>query len=95
MRKLVCSGFLLLASLQFAAAETPSVSSPDSITIEEGEQCVKTPGKLKCRWDGPCVQEGNVCQSCIGGTQYQHSLGCWSCSAGTSLAKVNGDWVCQ
>ena len=40
-------------------ALSPSTSAPERITISPGEQCRKEFGKLKCRWNGPCVKEGN------------------------------------
>jgi len=82
-----------------AYASSPFTSSPDAVTIDtsKGEQCVKEPGRLKCRWDGPCVPVGNQCMSCLKGQQYSVEMGqCYSCPEGTSLVRDNSNsWVCQ
>jgi hypothetical protein len=80
----------------FAGAFSPSTSAPERITISPGEQCRKEFGKLKCRWNGPCVKDGDACLSCMAGTKYHPALGCYSCVSGTTLrARDEYIYVCE
>ncbi len=90
---IACLGIALAAY-----AGSPMTTSPDAVTIDvqKGEQCVKETGRLKCRWDGECVQVGNQCMSCLKGQRYSIELGqCYSCLSGESLVNENGSWTCK
>ena len=76
-------------------ALSPSTSAPERITISPGEQCRKELGKLKCRWNGPCVKDGDACLSCMEGTKWHPALGCYSCVSGTSLREREETYVCE
>ena len=77
-------------------AFSPFTSSPDAVTVAKGERCEKETGRLKCRWDGPCVQVGNQCMSCLKGQLYSQEMGqCYSCPSGTSLRRENNSWICK
>lgn len=85
----------LISSAAYAGF-SPSTTSPEVNDISQGEQCVKETGKLKCRWDGDCVQVGNTCVNCIGGYHWDAGLGaCYSCPSGTGLKNVGGSWTCE
>jgi hypothetical protein len=78
-----------------ARAFSPSTSAPERITISPGEQCRKEPGKLKCRWNGPCVKDGDACLSCMEGTKWHPAIGCYSCVSGTTLRRRDEEtYVC-
>jgi hypothetical protein len=82
----IVSGTLLLPTTG-AFAESPIVTSPSVDDPDSNGDCTKETGALRCRWDGPCVEDGGKCMSCLGGQSYQSGLGCYTCSAGTSLRK--------
>jgi hypothetical protein len=83
--------FTVLAHASF----TPVTFSPDIVQIAPNEQCRKEPGKLKCRWDGPCNQVGNTCHSCQAGQLWSPAIECYTCPQGTSLKNKNNAWVCE
>jgi hypothetical protein len=82
----------------FAFADfTPFTSSPEYMTIEDGEQCQKEDGALKCRWGGECAKVGNSCASCPDGFKYSPDMGtCYDCPEGNnSLVNENGKFYCR
>lgn len=91
-------GLGAVAFVTAAFAFSPFTYSPEAVQIDtaKGEQCTKEPGRLKCRWDGPCVQVGNQCMSCQKDQQWSGAMGkCYTCPKGTSLKQVNGAWECS
>lgn len=96
--KIYCAALFAIGLSLAAYAFSPFTSSPDAVTIDvaKGEKCVKETGRLKCRWDGPCVQVGNQCMSCLKDQLYSQEMGqCYSCPKGTSLRRENNSWTCK
>jgi len=87
---------LFISGLAWAGLR-PFTLAPEIIEVEEDEECVMTPGRLKCRWDGECVKIGNACYSCLSEMKWSSGMNaCYKCTAGTSLELTeNNEWECN